>query len=457
MRPGPPTRRPRRPIPPRSAGGARDSFAFAPPAALALPLALGCLWAFGCGRSGGGDSSGLDAGTQLTSAGGGPGSAGSGGSGGAAGGGAGAGGGATAPYVAFSASPATALAATSAGQIVVIGQAQPSGGNRNIVVSQYDTAGSRLWSESHNGPENYADGATAFAVTAAGEALVGGYVNGGVPLCCGRRQAWLGRFSPEGVLLHERTLPEDDPTAIAAAGDQVAVLGEDGWLGLYEADAPSPQWSEATALAGGDLAFTADGDLVVVGTRSLATDAGAVRGGELRWYSAVGELLSTHAVDNAGRACALRAVARLGDDAVVVGTLTQSDDSEALFAARVSGASGTERWRFVSDRADAGADIAVTPSGGLVVAGRVTGEPNRPRPYLVELSSGGEPERERVETAFEASNAAGGLLDVLPSGEPILLQQACQYLGCDADVRDDRPVVVRYPPAAVAEPPRSGP
>ena len=177
---------------------------------------------------------------------------------------------------------ASGVAVDGAGNILVVGREFVDLEGFNIWVQQYAADGTPGWSETLDGGFAGIDWANAVAFDDAGEAVVVGRIETG----SGHSDAWLRKYTTDGAEVWTQTYAgelgqSDEAVAVAiAATGEIAVAGTTEVAGQERdifVNKRSPGGDELwTRTHGtihddgaGDVAFTADGSVIVIGTEVL--------------------------------------------------------------------------------------------------------------------------------------------------------------------------------------------
>jgi outer membrane protein assembly factor BamB len=283
-----------------------------------------------------------------------------------------------------------ALALDSRGDAAIAGDSQTFSGFEFAVVKVDGEDGSEIWRARLPGPDHNGQ-AYAVAFDPAGDAIASGGVSS------------------------------------QATGFDVAVVKLDGESG-------AELWHHFVdgTYAGPELDYEF-GEALAVDRAGVVTVVGELRQAETRYDVAVlawdgdgNELLRATldgglALDDRGRA-----VAPLGGDVLVAGTVDSSSYIDGRFAALlVDPSSGTERWRVVLEGnddgdVDAGSAVAADGRGGVFAAGMVVNRGSRDDGVVVKLAAASGAELWRAienETVSDLDEAAAVALD--PRGDAV--------------------------------------
>lgn len=111
------------------------------------------------------------------------------------------------------------VAADSAGNVVVVGH-ETTGTERDIWVRKYDAAGSEVWTQTYNAPQNENDSARGVAIDGDDAVIVAGSVSGGVQF----DNIWVRKYDSDGNELWTSTYNADpDPGFGSDVANGVAV------------------------------------------------------------------------------------------------------------------------------------------------------------------------------------------------------------------------------------------
>jgi len=287
---------------------------------------------------------------------------------------------------------ANGAAIDSNGDLYVVGSIETSTGS-DIWIRKYNSAGTKLWTRTVDGPASGGDEAHGAAVDGAGNL----YVAGAIETSTASDNIWIRKYSSTGTKLWTRTVdgPANDfdeaiDAAVDGAGNlyvvgRLTVTGESNniWIRKYSTtgnklwtrtvDGPANSFDHANGAT-----VDNDGNLFVVGHINTSSEDTNIW---VRKYSSSGNKLWTRIVngmDN-GSDRAYGAAVDADGNLFVVGYTTVTNEDTNIWIRKYS-SSGNKLWTRTdngsADDTDIARDVAVDTNGAAYVVGykRLTGD-----------------------------------------------------------------------------------